>query len=304
MHILPVLLMYALWSSTFPIGKWLLDFSTPVFLTGSRMFFAGILIVLFLILKNRGLPKLNLRQWAGITIVALLGIYLTNILEFYGLKNLSAGKTCFIYSLSPFFAALFSYLHFGEKMNKLKWIGMSVGFLGFIPALDFNSSESFIPSLSLPELAVAGAALASVYSWVVFRMMIKDNDIPPSTVNGYSMLIGGAIALIHSFVLEGWNPLPVETTHIPSLLIGISAMTFVSNIVCYQLYGLMAKRFTTTLLSFFGLLSPIFASLNSWILIGEAPSLKIFISTGIVCLGLFIFYRTELKQGYIKQNAV
>jgi drug/metabolite transporter (DMT)-like permease len=130
--------------------------------------------------------------------------------------------------------------------------------------------------------------------------MVKDNDIAPSTVNGYSMLIGGGIALLHSYFTESWNPLPVATENLPKLFLGISAMTLISNIVCYQLYGMMLKRFTNTLLSFFGLLSPIFASLNSWILIQEPPSLKIFLSTSIVCFGLWIFYRTELKQGYIK----
>jgi drug/metabolite transporter (DMT)-like permease len=76
-------------------------------------------------------------------------------------------------------------------------------------------------------------------------------------------------------------------------------MTFVSNIVCYNLYGLMLRKFTATFLSFVGLLSPIFASLHGWLFLGEPLSLLIFLSTAFVCLGLWIVYSTELKQGYI-----
>ena len=79
-------------------------------------------------------------------------------------------------------------------------------------------------------------------------------------------------------------------------------MTLISNILCYNLYGYMLKKFTATFVSFMGLLSPIFASLNSWVLIGEPPSLTILISTGVVSLGLFIVYQAELKQGYFMKK--
>jgi drug/metabolite transporter (DMT)-like permease len=61
----------------------------------------------------------------------------------------------------------------------------------------------------------------------------------------------------------------------------------------------MLKKYTATFLSFMGLLSPIFASLNSWLILGEPPSWQILLSTSIVSLGLFIVYQAELKQGYI-----
>jgi len=64
----------------------------------------------------------------------------------------------------------------------------------------------------------------------------------------------------------------------------------------------LLKRFTATFLSFMGLLSPIFASFTGWLFLGELPSWQIFLSTGIVSIGLWIIYRAELKQGYIKKS--
>lgn len=298
MGILSVISLYLLWSSSFPIGKWLLNYSTPVFLTGFRMFFAGLLIALFILIRNRGLPKLSKKQWLSLGLLGLLSIYLSNVFEFYGLRSLSAAKTCFIYSLSPFLAALLSFIHFGEKMTKAKWAGLMIGFLGFIPSLDLSSDLKF--SLSIPEIAVILAVVTSVYGWIILRMMVKENEISPLIANGFSMLFGGMMALGHSFLIETWNPIPMDLKHLPSVFGGIAAMTIISNFICYNLYGMMLKRFTATFLSFFGLLSPIFASFNAWILLNESPSFKILLSTTIVSFGLWLFYKTELKQGYVK----
>ncbi|MCB1108334.1 MAG: EamA family transporter [Chlamydiia bacterium] len=306
MIILPMIL-YLLWSSCFPIGKMLLEVGPPLFLTAARMLLAGGVLLGYIAFRKRKEFRMRGRQWLSLALLGVFSIYLTNICEFWGLQHLSAAKTCFIYSLSPFFAALFSYLHFGEKMSKGKWLGFMIGFIGFLPVLFVQSGSEDLFSLnnwlSLPELAVAGAALFSVYGWVILRLTVKDNQVSPMMANGASMLIGGMMALVHSFFVDAWAPLPVAGMHLGTFLKGIIAMTVISNIVCYNLYGYLLKRFTATLLSFIGLLSPIFASLNSWLLLGEPPSLIICSSTLIVLLGLFIVYKSEIKQGYMPSSA-
>lgn len=191
-------------------------------------------------------------------------------------------------------------------MNGRKWLGMIIGFVGFIPVLLMQKGSgellTTISFLSWPELAVMGAALCSVYGWVLLRLIVKDSSVSPMMANGSSMLIGGLFALVHSLFVENWAPLPVQSFALGPFFQGTLIMTLISNILCYNLYGMMLKRFTATFLSFMGLISPIFASLNSWIFLGEAPSPIIFISTGVVCLGLWLIYSAELKQGYIQKK--
>jgi len=298
-----VVFMYAVWSSVFSLGKMTLQYCPPLFLTGARMVLAGLLLLGFLAIFKRSSFKLNRIQIFSTILLAIFSIYLTNALEFWGLQYLSAAKTCFIYSLSPFFAALFSYLHFKEKMTGRKWIGLSIGFIGFIPVLlTQTGSEELLNAFSFfswPSLAIMGAALCSVYGWVILRLVVKDHAISPLMANGASMLFGGLLAFGHSFLVEQWNPLTFQMENIGPVLKGTLLMTFLFNIICYNLYGMLLKRFTATFLSFVGLLSPIFASLNGLIFLGEPISWTILISTGIVSLGLWIVYQAELKQGYI-----
>ncbi len=302
MAIFTLIFTYATWSSIFSLGKLALENSPPIFLTSFRMLFAGIILISWLFFKNKSSLKIGKKQILPLFALAFFSIYLTNTLEFWGLQYLSAAKTCFFYSISPFFAAIFSYIHFGEKINAKKFTGMAIGFLGFIPVLIMTSGEeSLLQAFSIfswPELAILGAALFSVYGWVLLRIIVKKQTISPLYANGYSMLIGGAIALLHSLLVDQWNPIPVPSDSFLPFFKGIVMMTLISNILCYNLYGYMLKKFTATFVSLMGLLSPIFASINSWILLGEPPSLIVLLSTGIVSLGLFIVYQAELKQGY------
>ncbi|MBS3904400.1 MAG: EamA family transporter [Simkania sp.] len=306
MSIFLVISLYATWASVYSFIKIALEFSPPVFLTAFRMLLASVFLLGYLAIAKRSSFKLSAKQCISFAVLGFFSIYLTNILESWGVQYLTSAKTSFIYSLSPFFAAIFSYIHFKEKMNARKWLGMGVGMLGMVPVLVTQSgAEELLNAfsfLSWPSLAVIGAALASVYGWVLLRLLVKDSAVSPLMANGASMLLGGLMALVHSFFTDSWNPIPVALHNVGSFLQIMLLITFVFNIICYNLYGVMLKRFTATFLSFMGLLSPIFASLHGWIFLGEPISWTIFLSTGVISLGLWIVYSAELKQGYILKS--
>lgn len=312
MNFFLVILMYAMWSSIFAFAKIALDISPPLFLTAARMLFAAFFLLGYLVIRKSSfrLPK---RQLLTLVLLAVFSIYLTNLLEFWALQYLTAAKTCFIYSLSPFFAALFSYLHFKETLNLRKCLGMLIGFLGFVPLLATQKGASelltTIPFFSWPEIAMMGAAMATAYGWILLRLIVNppktDTSSPPLSplmANGMSMLLGGFMALSHSYFVDAWDPIPIVSGKVPQFVEAIMIMTLISNIFCYNLYGFLLKKFTATFLSFMGLLSPVFASLSSWILLGEQPSVVILTSTGVVSLGLWMIYSSELKQGYYKKE--
>lgn len=307
-----VVLLYATWSSVFSLAKVALQDSPPVFLTGFRMLLGSAIILGFLAIARRSSLKLTRKQIFSLGLLGFFSVYLSNVLEFSGLSGpngLTAAKACFIYGLSPFFAPLFSYLHFKEKMNGRKWIGMMIALFGTVPVLLLqNGSEGFDfnffsgPTL-MPTLALIGATLSSVYGWVLLRVAVKDSSISPITANGVSMLFGGLMALVHSTFIDSWQPLPVAADKWGHFLPITIAITCISSVLCYNLYGMLLKRFTATFLSFMGLLSPFFASMHGWLFLDEPVSWVIFASTAILSLGLWIVYSAELKQGYIVKAA-
>lgn len=291
-----VLMLYALFASVFTLSKSALATTEPFFLIGTRMTFAGILMLGFLFCVQPEKLKFTRKEVPPLLFLGLLNIYLTNALEFWGLQYLTSFKTCFIYSLSPFASALIAWAFFGERMNGKKWLGLLIGFSGFFPIFLYQTQEEAISgtlfSFSWAEIAVAGAALSSVLGWLILKTLIFDRGLSPLLANGVAMIFGGLGALAHSAVSETWNPLPV--TDMPLFLFFGTALLIVSNLIGYNLYGHLLKRFSATFMSFAGFTTPLFTALFGWLFLDEVVALPFWISTAIVFLGLFLFYKEEL----------
>jgi drug/metabolite transporter (DMT)-like permease len=292
-----VFILFALFASVFTVGKTALEFSQPFFLVGIRMFIAGILLLAYEYFKNPQNIRFRKQDFWAIFKLAVFNIYLTNTFEFWGLQYLSSFKTCFIYSFSPFISALISYFVFSETMTRRKWIGLSIGCIGFLPILFSNEGGENVTGkvffFSLPEIAVMLACVSSVYGWILLKDIVRNRQYSPLFVNGISMLIGGVIALIHSSITETWNPVPV-TDFLIFAECGITLIV-ISNFICYNLYGYLLKKYSATFLSFAGFTTPMFTAIFGWIFLSETISIEFYLSVSIVFTGLYLFNQEELK---------
>ncbi len=291
-----VFLLYALFASLFSISKSTLGHCEPFFFIGSRMAFAGLLMLAYELRKDPRSWKIIVKGWIPLTLLAIFNIYLTNIAEIWGIKHMISARACLLYSLSPFFSALFSYFLLKETLSPKKWMGLTIGFCGIIPAtyqyITDYSGHSF---LELGELSLLIAILSSVYGWILLQRVIKEYECTPFLANGFSMTLGGALALVHSYLGgESWAPTPV--TNWQPFIINTLAMCVISNLVCYNLYGFLLKRYTATFMSFAGLVTPLFASLFGWLFLQESVSLDFFLSITFFSAGLFLFHQEEIAK--------
>lgn len=291
-----IILLYALFSSSFSMGKILLRYTSPIFLTGIRMFIAGLILLgyqYFYANKHFRFKKKHIWFYAQIVI---FGIYITYILRFWALDYLTSSKTCFLYNMSPFLSSFYSYIFFHEKMTRKQWVGLCIGLLGLIPILLTTSpgevSIGEISFLSLPEIAVLISVAMHSYSWIVMRKLVRDKSYSPMMVNGISMTAGGFLALITAFIFEGWFPV----TNVKPFLGWLTLVILISNIICYNLYGYLLRKYTATFLSFAGFSAPLFAAFYGWIFLSEKVTWNFYISTVIVFIGLYLFYQDELGQ--------
>ncbi len=302
-----VILLFALFASLFTFSKSALEFSEPFFLIGSRMTFAGFLLLGHQFIFNRKAFKIKISHVIPLVILGLVSIYITNIAEIWGLQYMSSAKACLIYSLSPFVAALFAYLVLKEKLNLKKWMGLLIGFVGLTPILFTQSATSDIVKdllfVSWAEIALIIAVFASVYGWILLKKIINDFNYSPMMANGVSMLIGGSLALFHSYLSnESWTPLPVIGGKYGPFLECTLWMTLISNVVCYNLYGYLLKRFSATFLSLAGLITPLFASLFGWYFLDEIISWHFYASMTLFSVGLIIFYLEEIATDLRVEN--
>lgn len=297
LNLLLVLTVFCCFGLMFSVSKMALMEAPPLALTAIRMFLAGLLLLTYQGIANPKKLIIRKQDWPKIFLLAILSFYLTNVLEYWGLQSLSAAHACFIYSLTPFFTAIVGYFFEGEKMTPFKWLGMSIGLSAMVPVLMIDDPHTTLgfSIISMAELAVMASTLCSVFGWLILKSLARSRgDHGLISCNGLSMLFAGLICFVHTTIQNPSNPLPIRNW--PNFLLFVSLMILLSNVISYNLYGYLLKKFSATFMAFAGLTTPLFASLWGKILLKEAIPDNFFLSLAAITLGLTIFYREEWKD--------
>lgn len=291
-----IVIMYALFASSFSMGKVLLYYAGPIFLTGARMVASGLILLSYQHFKHHRGIRFEKRHILLFAQFIFFGVYANYILRFWGLKYLPSSKTSFFYNISPFITALYAYWLLNERMTRKQWIGLTIGFIGMIPILlSTTPAEAQMGEflhISWPEVAVIISVAFTSYSWIVLRKLVRDHNYNPVLVNGVTMTGGGILALITAYFFEH----AAAVTNVWEFSKWLIAVIIISNLICHNLYASLTRHYSSTFLSFSGFLMPLFASLYGALWLGEIITWHFYVSAVIVFFGLLLFYKDELDK--------
>lgn len=297
-----VLALNALFASTFIIGRDAVSVIPPILFIALRMIAAGALLLGIIKSQGHKLPTIRAQHHPWLAGIVFFHIYLSFVCEYVGLQSVSGAKTALLFNLSPFITALLSYFFFKERMSGKQWLGLAIGFFGFIPVLSSQEcAQSLLASLcvlSVGEVSIIVAVTASCIGWICMSKLTRDFDYSYLFVNSFGMFFGGVLALATSYGFEAWPSFVYLGTNVifwRSLLL----LILIGNVICFNLYGKLLHTYSATALSFFGCMIPFFASIMGWLWLGEAVNMWFFVSLVIVSFGLYLFYQEELKQGFV-----
>ncbi len=309
-----IIILYALLASTFTLGKGALDYSQPIFLIAVRMLGAGAMLLAYLFWSNKSALRVQKKHWWLFAQIVFFHVYISFITEFWALQYLTSAKTSIFYNLAPFITAVFAYYLFNARLTRDQKIGLTIGFLAFIPVLTAQSAGELtlggISFLSLPEIVIIISVISASYGWIVMKQLM-DQHYSPIAINGIGMFIGGVLGLITALTFEGiptftWVSKGVVTNYLYNafgpncaamIMFGWYTLLLIilANIIFYNLYGFLLKKYTATFLSFAGFLTPIFAAFFGWLVRGEQITWHYFATVAFVIIGLYLFYKDELK---------
>lgn len=301
-----IIILYALFASTFSLGKVLLSYASPIFLVGIRMSIAGFILLTYQAWqtwRSKKSFKINKKHWRFYIEAILFTCYFPYILRFWGLQHMSPAKASLLYTLGPFISYLLAYWLLKEKVTIKKIVGLLIGFLGLLPVLISPAPNEALMGgfgfFSWAEFYVILSISCLSYGWIALHRLIKNHQYHPTMVNGISMFAGGILALLTSFVVELHEPV----SNIPYFLAILAVVIIVSNLLCHNIYGMLLKKYSPTFLSFASFLTPLFAALYDWFFFHRAISWEFFISVGCVFLGLTIFYQDSFSKDSDKHTA-
>lgn len=296
--IIQILGGYALFASAMSLNKLVLAWLAPAFFVGIRRMTSGLILFSYKAWTSPRLRFCNIRSdILTITAISLMTMCIPSILKAYSFKYLISSKAALIGSLDPFVTALYAYLLWGEKLTHKKLTGMLVAFSGILFLIIHTTSvEEVLGSwsiVSLPELAAFGSVVMSRLGWIIARRVLKSERYTPSELNSMNMVISGTLALVGTYLAGTCDFCTIPPT---AAFIGLfSYAVFIGDILCYNIYGYLLKKYNITLLSLCGLSIPLFVHLYGPFIHGEPITAHFFISLAIVAAGTYIFYRDELK---------
>ncbi|GMA51268.1 hypothetical protein GCM10025857_26250 [Alicyclobacillus contaminans] len=128
------------WSSAFAgIRAGLMGGYSPGHLVLLRFLSASMVFVLYALVRRMRWP--TLRDWPRIIAMGLCGITVYHIALTFGELTVPAGTASLLIAAAPAITALIASVVLGERLSRLGWLGMLLGFAG-IALITFGQGES------------------------------------------------------------------------------------------------------------------------------------------------------------------
>lgn len=224
---------------------------------------------------------LTIKDWLRIIILGILGYYLASLLDFSGLKYISAGLERIILFLYPTFVILFSAVFLKRPITLREMMALVLSYAGmlwvFIDHFNDNSSNVLIGSI-----LVLSSAISFAFFIMGSGIMIK--RIGSARFTAYSMTVACFATVFHYFLNHNAIPLTLPTR--------IYSLAFVMAIFSTVLPAFMMnagiRHIGSGSASIISSAGPIGTLFLAYLILNEPFTIAQFIGTALVLIGVFI----------------
>ena len=289
-----------LWGSAIPfinLGYRLFDIqsgqtATQILFAGCRFFLAGALTILLASIPQKRLVRPAKANWPNVVKLGLVQTVAQYVFFYIGVANTASVKASLIQGLGAFVSILIaSYIFRSERMNKLKWLGGVVGFIGVaIVNLDGSGIDA---SMSLTgEGALILSMCASACSAGLIKRYGQKED--PVAMSGWQFMFGGLVMILGGLAAGG-------RFHTVSLgAVGVLLYLAMLSAVAYTIWALLLRVNPVSRVAVYMFLQPIFGVLLGIIMLGsaaDAPLVRYGIALVLVCLSIYVVGKGQQADG-------
>ena len=268
-----MVLPFALWGSAMAAMAPLVQSAGPEFVAISRLFPAGVVLLLAVFLLKRPLRIAQI-DIGWFLIFSLIDGSLFQFCLTRGLVETGAGLGSVFIDSQPLIVALLARSIFGDPINPFGWVGLTLG-LGGIICIGISPDllgHWFLMSQRVSDFDLFShgqgwmlcAAMAMALGTVLIRFTCKGSD--PIAVTGWHMIFGRLPLVIWHLFDESWPFVPQWSLQEWSLM---AYSTFLGSALAYGLFFWFASRKELTSFSTLAFLTPVFALVSGGVWLGE-----------------------------------
>lgn len=284
--------IYFVWGSTFLAIRVGVREVPPFLLASMRFLVAGLVLYGWMLAHGERSP--SARQWASVSLLALLIFVLDYGFLFWAEQRVPSGIAAVMMATIPVFMSLAEIVLLRtQRLTVRLALALLVG-LGGVAVL-MNRSVKFGGS-PIDRLGAAALIFAAI-SWSVSSSLTRKLPLPASKVmsSGAQMLAGGAFLTITAAALgefHGFHPSTISHEAWLALLYLIVA----GSIVGFTAYVWLIHHESPTKVGTYAYVNPVVAVLVGYFLGGEALGLRTILGTAFVLVSVVVITTTRAKK--------
>jgi drug/metabolite transporter (DMT)-like permease len=203
---------------------------------------------------------------------------------YFGQQFVNSATSAVLFGSYPFFVAAFSWFRYrSEKLTRLAWVGMAIGFVG-VMMISYDSLQTS-GDLFLGTALVVAAAAAAAYGVVIHKQNFSQHNIV--VVANIQMIVGGVLLVAGALIFEPWTELKVT----PALVGSILYLAIPGTVVTFLGYYWLLKRTRVTVVSLIAFVTPMVAILVGLLVANESLTPLIVIGAVLILSGVLLVVR-------------
>ena len=293
-----ILTLWVVWGTTYLGIRLAVDTIPPFIMVAVRFGTAGLLLVAFVALRERGAlrPPTRVELRDSLILGALL-VAIGNGLVGFGEQTIATGVAALFIALMPAWAAALARIIFGERLPTLAIFGIVIGIVGIAILSWPVEGQIALDPVGLVALLLApiGWALGSLYSQ-------KRAVLPrqPLLATGYQMIGGALVGLVIAALsgeLATFQPAAVTDRSI----LAIVYLTVVGSLIGYTTYGWLLRFAPISRVTTYAYVNPIVAVVLGAIILNEPISPRTVVASIVIIVAVALIVTARTRGVHVRQ---
>ncbi|MGA9527221.1 MAG: EamA family transporter [Terriglobales bacterium] len=278
-------IIYFVWGSTYLAIRIGVREVPPLLLAAMRFFIAG--AVLFAWMRVKGTPLPTRREWASISVVAILTFVLDYGLLFWAERRVASGIAAVILATIPLFMALCEIVFLRtERLTVRLAFALAIGLAG-VAVLVSPARGGVDPYGAIALLIAAG-------SWAIASALLRKLPLPASKPmsSAAQMLVGGVWLAVASTALgefRGFDALAVSR----AAWLALAYLIVFGSIIAYTAYVWLLHHESQTKVGTYAYVNPVVAVAIGYFFGGEAVGQRTVVGTLLVLVSVVVITTTR-----------
>jgi drug/metabolite transporter (DMT)-like permease len=278
-----LILVALFWGGTFIATRIAAQTFEPFMGASFRYIIACVFLLPLAWKTNRDFLRVNRKQFFQLCLLGFSGIFAYNFFFFKGLKLVPASHGALLVALNPIMVMLFSAWKYGEKIKKIRIMGMLISLMGVVFVISRGQPLELFSSFQWGDAFMLGCPV----TWAVYTIAGKDalKTTTPIQASAWAALSGCVMLLLFA----GTETYP---DFVPGKVwIALSYLGIIGTVLAFVWYYEGVVKLGVTRTAVFNNLVPVFALILSVFILREQVQMYTYIGAALVIGGVVIINR-------------